>query len=141
MSGEAANTGGDIGLDAKTGRATQSARTTYLALLTSAPSDTTTLGTMAELTTPGTNGYDRQSVTWSAPGSDGAGARETHNTGTITFGPFTSDLSNVTHCALVSASTGTTGDFIFFWALDSARDPASGDSISFAASALVMKED
>lgn len=132
MAGEFASFGAGAALDAATGRVTQSSRTTYLALLTSAPSDTTTLGTMAEVST---SGYSRQAVTWSAPSGDPA---ETHNTGAITFGPFSTDPPNVTHCALVSASSGTTGDFIAFWTLASARDGASGDSIQFATSALSL---
>lgn len=132
MPGELASFGAGAALDASTGRATQTARTTYLALLTSAPADTTTLATMAEVTT---SGYTRQSVTWSAPAGDPA---ETHNTGALTFGPFSADPPNVTHCALVSASSGTTGDFIAFWTLTAARDGASGDIIQFASSALSL---
>ena len=141
MAGEFAADGGDVALDAVTGRATQTARTTYLALLTATPTDATTMATMTELTTPGTNGYARQSVTWSVP-ADNAGVRKTDNITTpITFGPFTADLGNVTYCALVSASTGTAGDFLAFWSLDTPRDPANGDSIEFAIGALVLNVD
>lgn len=135
MTGEASTAGANIGLDAMTGRATQTARTTYLVLLTSAPSDTTTLATMSELSA---TGYARQSVTWSAPASDPS---ESHNTNVTTFGAFSTDPANVTHLALVSASSGTVGDFIFFWTAASARDAASGDSISVAASGLSMTLD
>lgn len=135
MAGEASTVGANAALDAMTGRATQTARTTYLALLTSAPTDATTLATMSEVTTAG---YARQSVTWSAPSGDPS---ETHNTNTITFGAFTADPPNVTHCALVSAASGTTGDFIYYWTLDTARDGISGDSIRVAASALSMSLD
>jgi hypothetical protein len=138
MAGQASTAGANIGLDAITGRATQTARTMYLALLTAAPTDSTTMASMTELTTPGSNGYSRQAVTFSAPSSDPS---STSNTSTVTFGPFSSDLGNVTHCALVSASTGTSGDLTFYWTLDAARDPANGDSISFAASALVATLD
>lgn len=135
MAGEASNVGAGIGLDAMTGRATQTARTTYLALLTAAPSDSTTLATMSELTT---SGYSRQSVTWNAPSGD---PRVTSNTNTITFGPFTADPPNVTHMALVSAASGTTGDFIYFWTADVARDAANGDSIQVAIGGLVAQLD
>ena len=141
MPGEASSKGQEIALNAMSGAATVNSRTTYLALLTAAPSDTTTMATMTELTTPGTNGYNRQSVTWSAPADAGDGTWQTTNSGIITFGPFTADLANITHCALVSASTGTAGDFIFFWTLDNARDPINGDSIQFAINALKMKCD
>jgi hypothetical protein len=140
MAGEAAPAGGDRALDAITGRATVTTRATYLALLTAAPSDTTTMATMTEPVAPGTSGYSRPAVTWTAP-ADASGTRRTENEGAITIGPFTGDLGNITHCALVSASTGTSGDFLYFWTLDAARDPANGDSISFADAALYMTLD
>lgn len=141
MPGEAADKGSDIALDALTGRATQTARTTYLALLiTTAPTDATTMATMVEITTPATNGYARQSVPWSVPAAS-SGTRRTENSSAITFGPFTADLPNVLYCALVSAATGTAGDFLAFWTLDTPRDPANGDSIQFAAGALYLTLD
>lgn len=138
MAGELSTVGANNALDGALGRVTQTARTTYLALLTAAPTDATTMATMTEVTTPGSNGYARQAVTWSAPSGDPSSSS---NTGALTFGPFSADLGNVTHCALVSASTGTAGDLIFWWSLTAARDPASGDSISFAAGALVATLD
>jgi hypothetical protein len=117
------------------GRATQTARTTYLALLSAAPTDATTLATMTEITTAG---YARQTVAWVAPSGD---PRVTSNTALLTFGPFTADPPNVTHAALVSAASGTTGDFIFFWTWDNARDAANGDSLTVAIGALVMQLD
>jgi hypothetical protein len=131
MAGQASTVGSKIMLDAASGRATQTSRTTYLALLTAAPTDASTLSTMTEVSTAG---YSRQAVTWSDPGS----TETTSNSNTITFGPFSADPPNVTHCALVSAASGTSGDLIWWWSLDTARDGASGDSISVAASALSM---
>lgn len=128
------NAGQAIALDAKTGRATQTARTTYLACLTAAPTATTTLATMSEVTTAG---YSRQSVTWAAPSGN---PRSTSNTNVITFGPFTADPPNITHVALVSAASGTTGDLIDAWSLDTARDGISGDSLSVAAGALSLTQ-
>lgn len=135
MAGELSTFGANAALDAATGRATQTARTTYLALLSAAPTDASTLATMTEITTAG---YSRQSVTWSAPAGDPA---ETHNTNVITFGAFSADPPSVTHCALVSSASTTTGDFIAWWSLTTPRDAASGDSISFAASALSLTND
>ena len=105
----------------------------YLVLLSSAPSSTTTLATMAEITTAG---YSRQSVTWGAPTA--ADPRVSSNTNAITFGPFSADPPNVTHLALVSAASGTSGDFIYYWTADAARDAANGDSIQVAIGALSM---
>ena len=127
MAGELTTVGANIGLDAATGRATQTARTTYLALLTSAPSDSTAIAALAEVTT---SGYARQAVTWSAPSGDPS---STNNSAQLTFGPFTADPPNVTHCSLVSSSSGTSGDHIAWWALDVAKDAATNESIAFAA--------
>lgn len=135
MAGQASTVGANAALDAMTGRATQTARTTYLALLTAAPGDTTTLTTMSEVSA---TGYSRQSVTWSAPSGDPS---STSNSGVITFGPFSTDPANVTHVALVSAASGTTGDFIYYWTADVARDAAINDSIQIANGALVMTLD
>lgn len=135
MPGEISTVGAVRALDAVQGRATQTARTTYLALLTAAANDATTLASMSELSA---TGYSRQTVTWSAPTGDPS---STSNSATITFGPFGTDPANVTHCALVSAASGTTGDFLMFWTLDAAKDAAINESIEFAASALVMTLD
>lgn len=135
MAGEASSFGAGAALDAMSGRATQTARTVYLVALSAAPSDSTTLGTMTEITT---SGYARQAAAWSAPSGD---PRVTSNTGVITFGPFSADPPNVTHLALVSASSGTSGDFIYYWTLDTARDGISGDSLQVAIGALVMQLD
>lgn len=135
MPGEFSNVGAGIGMDAATGRATQTARTTYLALLSSAPSDSSTLATMAEITT---SGYARQTVAWTAPTGD---PQSSNNSALLTFGPFSADPPNVTHCALVSASSGTVGDFLMWWALDVAKDAAINESIQFAIANLTMTLD
>lgn len=135
MTGEASTFGAGRALDAINGRATATARTVYLALLTTAPTDSTTLGTMVEVTTAG---YARQSVTWGAPSGDPEVAA---NTNALTFGPFSADPPNIPYLALVSASSGTTGDFLYFWTADTARDGISGDSISVAIGALTMQLD
>ena len=62
MAGEASTFGAGRALDAISGRATATARTMYLALLSAAPTDATTLATMTEITTAG---YSRQAVTFS----------------------------------------------------------------------------
>lgn len=126
--------GQGIALDAKTGRATQTARTVYLALLTAAPSASTTLATMSELTTAG---YSRQAVTFSAPSGT---PRSTSNTAGVTFGPFSADPPSVGWVALVSAASGTSGDLIDAWSVDAARDGISGDSLTVAAGALVLTQ-
>lgn len=135
MPGELSTVGANYALDIVTGRASIATRLTYLALLTSAPTDATTLATMTEISV---TGYARQTVTWTAPTGDPS---RTQNTAVLTFGPFTQDPPNVTHCALVSAASGTAGDFLMFWALDVAKDAAVNESIQFAAGALYMTLD
>ena len=135
MPGELSTVGAGIALDAASGRATQTARTMYLALLTGVPADATTPATMTELSA---TGYARVAVTFSAPSGDPA---STSNSGTLTFGPFSTDPANVPYCALVSSSSGTTGDLTMFWTLTAAKDAAIGESIQFAAASLVMTLD
>lgn len=135
MSGEFNSVGAGYALDVVTGRAAgPGARTTYLALCTSAPVDGDTLTQIAakEVTTAG---YARQSVTWSAPSGD---PRSSNNTNVLTFGPFTAASPSVTHAALVSAVSGTSGDVVAFWGWDTARTAASGDSLQVAVGALVL---
>lgn len=135
MPGEFSTAGANIALDAWSGRATQSARTTYLALLTSTPTDATAISALAEITTAG---YSRQAVTWGAPTGDPS---VTANSAPIVFGPFSADPPNVTHVALVSSASGTSGDFLGFWTLDTAKDAANGESIQFNTGALTMSLD
>lgn len=135
MPGQLSTVGANIALDAATGRATQTARTVYLALLTAAPSDSTTMATMTELTTAG---YSRQACTFGAPAGDPS---LSSNTGTITFGPFSADPPSVAYAALVSASSGTVGDFIAYWTADVAQDAANGQSIQVSAGALTLSID
>lgn len=126
------NFGQGAALDAMTGRVTQTARTTYIALLTTAPTATTTLANMVELTA---TGYTRVAVTWGAPTGS---PRVTSNTNALTFGPMTSDPASVGWLALVSAASGTTGDLITAWSVDTARDGITGDSLAIAIGALIL---
>lgn len=134
MPGSPTVAGAGYGLDAKTGRATITARTVYLALLTSAPTRDSTLATMAELSGAG---YARQTATWSVPSGS---PRVTSTAAVITWGPFSFDPASVTHVALVSAASGTTGDLIAFWTVNTARDASVGDSISANAGAITLTE-
>ena len=135
MPGEATQQGASIALDAINGRATQTARNTYLALLTVAATD---VNTIAQLTEVVTSGYARQQVTWGAPSGDPTVAA---NSAVITFGPFTADPPNIGFLALVSSASGTAGDLLYRWTADTARDGILGDSITIAAGALTMSLD
>lgn len=139
MAGEFSDQGSFKALDAVTGRATVTSATTYLALLTAAPDDTTTLSGMTEY---GATGYSRQSVTWSSPALNGSSVPETSNSATVTFGPFTAGTgSTVSHCALVTASSGTSGSILAWWSLDTSRTPSTNDSLQFATGSLKLSVD
>lgn len=135
MPGQLSTVGANIALDAATGRATQTARTVYLALLTAAPTDSTTVATMTEVTTAG---YARQTCAWAAPSSDPS---ISSNTATITFGPFSADPPSIAYAALVSSASGTGGDLIAYWTADVAQDAANGQSIQIAIGALTLSID
>ncbi len=136
MPGELSQVGANNGLDGALGRVTQTARTVYLALLTAAPTDTSTVATMTEY---GATGYARVACAMTAPTGDPS---STNNSAALTFGPFTAGTGGViTHCAVVSSASGTTGDFIAWWALTTSRTPAVNDSVSFAVAALVLTLD
>ena len=139
MAGQFSDAGSNKALDAVTGRATVSSATTYLALLTAAPGDTTTLSGMAEYTA---TGYSRQSVTWSAPALNASNVPETTNSATVTFGPFTAGTgAEITHAALVSAASGTTGSILAHWDLDAPRTPSTNDSVEVTAGNLKLSGD
>lgn len=80
--------------------------------------------------------------TYVSGGTATVGAQATGPTaaqGTVTFGPFTANTGGViTHAALVSALSGTSGDLIAWWALDTARTPAVNDTITIAAGQLSL---
>jgi hypothetical protein len=135
MAGELSTVGAQYALDYVTGRALPytATRTTYLALWTAALSDTSTNATAGEVSAAG---YARQAVTWTAATS--ANPSQTQNSGVVTFGPFTGLPGTITYCALVSSSSGTTGDFLMWWQLNTAKTPALNESLQFAAGALYM---
>jgi hypothetical protein len=133
MPGEFSQEGANRALDAVTGRATQTAGTRYLALCSTAPTDTA-LGT--EIATAG---YARQTIAWTAPSGDPS---STQNTAVQTFGAFSADPPNVTHAELFDVSSGgTVANRVAWWALTTARDAASGDSIQVAAGGAVLTND
>jgi hypothetical protein len=136
MPGEFSDAGSAKALDAVTGRATVTAATKYLALLTAAPSDTTTPATMTEY---GATGYARQAVEWDAPALNGSNIQETDNTNVETFGPFTAGTgATITHVALVTSASGTSGTIEAIWTLDTSRTPGTNDSLQIAAGALKL---
>jgi hypothetical protein len=90
----------------------------YLALLSAAPSDTTTMATMTESATPGSGGYARPQILaadWGAPALNGGDYQTT--AAEKTFGPNSSGSAwTLAAVALVSAATGTSGKFLNYLA-------------------------
>lgn len=90
----------------------------YLLLLDmpgmSAPDKTSTLGTISESVTSGTNGYVRkqiQTTDWSAPFLSGGDMMLAATS--KTFGPFTGSVP-VSHVGVCSIDTGYSGEFFLF---------------------------
>lgn len=139
MAGELHDTGSLLALEALTGHSSTSASTTYLMLLTSPPSDSSTLAGLSEYVA---TGYSRQAVTWGSAALNTSGIPQIANSGTITFGPFTTvSGSTISYCALVTVGSGTSGDIRCWWTLDVSRTPAVNDSVQFAANSLKITLD
>jgi hypothetical protein len=99
----------------------------YVALFTAAPSDA---GGGTELST---GGYARQQVTsWTISGNTAS------NANALNF-VSSGDWGNITHVGIFDASSS--GNLMFWGALTTARDPASGDTVQFAVGALVVSLD
>lgn len=113
-------------------------RDTYLALLSAAPGDGNTVSTMTEISTAG---YARQlllrGIGWTAASGQPASSS---NSALITFGPFGAATPSIGWAALVSSSSGTTGDFIMYWTLSVAKTAATGESLQVAIGALTMTQ-
>ena len=63
------------------------------------------------------------------------------NTGVLTFGPMTADMTlSAQWAALVTASTGTTGLLYYFWQLDEAQQVNVSQSIQIPVSGLELSQ-
>jgi hypothetical protein len=138
MAGNPTVVGAAAMLDYLTGRALKWATTqnVYIALLTSSVPDNIGLSSIPEVTTAG---YARQLVTWSA--STIARPSLTGNNAVITFGPVTADMSvPATHVALVTAATGTSGDVLYVWQLDTTQQAVNGQALQMAVNKLTLSQ-
>ncbi|MGE3795914.1 MAG: hypothetical protein AB7I38_18590 [Dehalococcoidia bacterium] len=107
--------------------------TVYAGLFSAAPSDA---GGGTELSG---SGYARQAVTLGAPEAGTPTGRQCKNAGAVTFGPATADWSEATHFGIFDAATA--GNLLYWASLASSRTVLNGDTGSFAADALIVKED
>ncbi|MBI1379433.1 MAG: hypothetical protein GC157_18440 [Frankiales bacterium] len=59
-----------------------------------------------------------------------------------TRGPFTAGTgATITHAALVTSASGTTGTIEQIWTLDTSRTPGTNDSVQIAAGAFKITVD
>lgn len=108
----------------------------YLALLTADPSGLTTIAALAECTD---SGYSRIAVTF-GPASAAYPSVAT-NTGLLTFGPFSVNMSlPVQWIAMVSVASGTAGLLLNSWSISAPQQVQSTQTINIAASALQITQ-
>lgn len=105
----------------------------YLALLNAgSQAETTTMATMTEMTTPGSNGYNRQQITTGDWGTTTLNGGDNQSTAAQkTFGPITGSTQTATGIALVTASTGTGGLFLAVIALSGTTSILVGQSFLY----------
>jgi hypothetical protein len=137
MAGKLSYVGAGNALDGTLGRATQTLRTLYLALLTAAPTGSTTTATMTEYAA---TGYARQAIAMTTPSGT---PRVSSNSAVLNFPAFTGATGStaITYWALVSASTGTSGDLVAWGDFTTSRTPAANDSVSVAIGAITVTID
>lgn len=127
------------------------ATNTYLALLTSDPRVSVVNGVSvfnndpdmtdvvaAEFTA---TGYVRKQVTWSAAQTNTGNPSSTNNSAQLTYGPFTDASGSgaaTTFGALVTSSTGTSGNVIHVWEWDNPVSAAQNESVVISVSNLTM---
>lgn len=103
--------------------------TIYVGLFTAAPSDA---GGGTELSG---DGYSRQSVAFDDP----AGGGTTQNSAQVSFTASGGNWGSVTHFALFDASSS--GNMLFWAALDTSRTVNDGDTLDFDAGELTVTLD
>ena len=105
----------------------------YLALLNAgSQAETTTMATMTETTTPGTNGYNRVQITTGDWGTTTLNGGDNQSTAAQkTFGPASGANWTATGIALVTASTGTGGLFLAVLALSGTTTINIGQSFLY----------
>jgi hypothetical protein len=122
-------------LSAVTGSA-ETAVTTYVAMITAAPTATdATMAAESEFST-GT-GYARAAYSPGSPSS--ASPSVIGNGSTMTYGPFGSAPGTCSWAILTDASSGTSSNCICAYLLANARTPLTGDSLSCAASSFTIQ--
>lgn len=113
-------------------------RSTYLMLLTAAPSDPSNLATYTEVSA---TGYARQTAVFGAAALNGSSVYQVANSSPVLWGPFTGASGigpPATMCALVTVSTGTSGLPLMLWTLDTVGAAAQNTTLQLATGTLTM---
>jgi hypothetical protein len=111
---------------------------TYLMLVTAAPSNMASLSTYPEVSAAG---YARQPVSWSAAALNASSVYQISNSTAVLFGPFTGSAgigAAAVGCALVTALTGVSGTPLMYWTFDTPGSASQNASLQIAIGALVM---
>jgi hypothetical protein len=108
-----------------------------IALCTAAPNDASTGATITEV--PNSGSYARVTVNpldanWAAVGAGGL----TSNVAAITFPTATGSWGTVTHVAICDSATWGAGNMWLYGTLAASKTVNSGDTFSFAISALTV---
>lgn len=145
MAGQLSNFGANLYYTHFRGVAANSTNARYYALCTAIPANGTQIPAMAEVFTPGTNGYNRQQLTntmWTTvtTANLNAGTPATSaNTVPLVWGPFTVDPpAPIVAVVLTDQLSATTGNIIAWWALDTPRTPTAGEGVTLAVGDLVL---
>jgi hypothetical protein len=105
----------------------------YLALLSAAPAAGTDLTMASETEFATATAYARQSITTGGfTGPTSASPSVLSNTGSITFGPFSSAPGTCTWAMAVDSASGTSSNNLCSFLLATARTPLTGDSLTAA---------
>jgi hypothetical protein len=109
--------------------------TTYLALLTADPTGLTTISALSEVTT---SGYSRQTMSWGSPTA--AYPSVIANTNLVTFTMSANMSLPAQWVALVTASSGTSGELKYSWTLAEPEQVLATQSVSIPAGALTITQ-
>ena len=139
MAGQLTQFGANRAVQAGVGVNVAATAAMYIALATAeaATPDVATLASFAanEISTAG---YSRQEVTFASPSGDPSAIS---NDAAITFGPYTADPPEVTHCFLCDTSIGTSGNVMAYWTLTTPRNANDGDTQFFGVGDLNISVD
>lgn len=112
----------------------------YIALLTADPG---AAAVMADVTAVevSASGYSRQIPVWGLAVAQADGSTTAATTAPMFFGPFPTlgGVGPVTHAAMVTGASGSSGACVMTWAFDVAGSAAQNQSLTIPAGSLTMR--